>query len=175
MIGNSTGCNTITGQFTVHQPTWAADGLLDLFEVSFEQHCEGLEPALRGWLQVDAATPEPLLQMGVTLAKKGTVSAAGADPPRRRQWRGIPSNIPSNTAAALGLPSGLRLATKGRSSSTRFCSSKYAMLFRVITVSDGGGRAPAPALKQLPADQICSSGSSTVGAPKPSDAALRTG
>lgn len=50
--GDGRGCNTITGAFQVHSLTWASapDGGTTLtdFLASFEQHCEGGTPALRG-------------------------------------------------------------------------------------------------------------------------------
>ncbi|MGF9765118.1 hypothetical protein AAII07_59775, partial [Microvirga sp. 0TCS3.31] len=59
--GNGRGCNTLTGQFTVHEATYD-NGYLTSFRISFEQHCEGSTPALRGevsWRAVDTAAPTP--------------------------------------------------------------------------------------------------------------------
>ncbi len=46
--GNGRGCNTLTATFTIHELAYDPDGTLRTFRASFEQHCEGGEPALRG-------------------------------------------------------------------------------------------------------------------------------
>jgi hypothetical protein len=59
--GSGRGCNTLTGQFTVHEATYD-NGYLTGFRISFEQHCEGAVPALRGevsWRAVDPDAPTP--------------------------------------------------------------------------------------------------------------------
>ena len=59
--GSGRGCNTLTGQFTVHEATYA-NGYLTSFRISFEQHCEGMTPALRGelsWRAFDPKAPTP--------------------------------------------------------------------------------------------------------------------
>jgi len=45
--GDGRGCNTITGAFQVESIRWQGSALKD-FTASFEQHCEGGTPALRG-------------------------------------------------------------------------------------------------------------------------------
>lgn len=46
--GNGAGCNQVTGQFTITDFAYGADGALSRFTATFEQHCEGAGPALRG-------------------------------------------------------------------------------------------------------------------------------
>jgi VCBS repeat-containing protein len=46
--GNGRGSNTLTGHFTVTQAVYAADGTVLRFAATFEQHSEGLPPALTG-------------------------------------------------------------------------------------------------------------------------------
>ena len=55
--GSGRGCNTLTGQFTVHEATYD-NGILTGFRISFEQHCEGATPALRGELSWRALDPD---------------------------------------------------------------------------------------------------------------------
>ena len=60
--GEGHGCNTLTGQFTVVEATYNTDGSVRTFEVQFEQHCEGGQPALRGefdWRVGDHTAPAP--------------------------------------------------------------------------------------------------------------------
>jgi hypothetical protein len=54
IVGNGRGCDTITGQFTVLELTYNADGSLASLDVAFEQHCEGVTPALRGEFRFNA-------------------------------------------------------------------------------------------------------------------------
>jgi uncharacterized repeat protein (TIGR01451 family) len=77
--GEGRGCNTLTGSITVHSATYTA-GALSALDLSFEQHCEGAAPALRGrvaWIASDAtAPPGPLLPIPASL----WAPAAGATP-----------------------------------------------------------------------------------------------
>lgn len=75
---NGRGCNTLTGEFTVH------DAVFDLgpptpqvirFSVSFEQHCEGAVPALFGRFDFDAeapSVPEPRTALLIATALLGS-------------------------------------------------------------------------------------------------------
>ena len=59
--GTGRGCNTITGSFTVIEVAYKdGTGPVERFSATFEQHCEGGTPALRGWIAwraTDANTP----------------------------------------------------------------------------------------------------------------------
>src|SRR5439155_22233262 len=57
--GNGRGCNTLNGSFTVTWTDFAADGRLRSFGVTFEQHCEGATPALRGTFEFRAGDNTP--------------------------------------------------------------------------------------------------------------------
>src|SRR5437867_10215190 len=46
--GDGRGSNTLTGSFTVTQALYAADGTVLRFAATFEQHSEGMAPALTG-------------------------------------------------------------------------------------------------------------------------------
>ena len=52
-FGEGRGCNTLTGSFTVAAATYV-DNVLTAIDLTFEQHCEGGTPALRGSIQWDA-------------------------------------------------------------------------------------------------------------------------
>jgi len=54
--GTGRGCNTLTGSFVIREMVLGAGGTLDRFQASFEQHCEGRSPALRGDVSI-AANP----------------------------------------------------------------------------------------------------------------------
>lgn len=52
--GNGRGCNTLTGQFTVLETSFGPKGEVYRFRATFEQHCEGVIPALRGEILIVA-------------------------------------------------------------------------------------------------------------------------
>lgn len=57
--GDGRGCNELTGSFTVHEAAYV-DGILDRIRITFEQHCEGDDAALRGtlwWRSEDVVAP----------------------------------------------------------------------------------------------------------------------
>ena len=53
--GYGRGCNESTSRFTVNQLAFDPDGTLRTFQVTFEQHCEHAQPALRGTWTFNAA------------------------------------------------------------------------------------------------------------------------
>src|SRR5262249_102733 len=54
--GDGRGSNTLTGSFTVTQALYAADGTVLRFAANFEQHSEGMAPALTGTINYNAGT-----------------------------------------------------------------------------------------------------------------------
>jgi hypothetical protein len=46
--GSGRGCNVLSGRFVVLEAVYSASGTVDRFHATFEQHCEGATPALRG-------------------------------------------------------------------------------------------------------------------------------
>jgi len=46
--GDGRGCNTLSGQFTITDFAYGGDGSVQRLTATFEQHCEGGGPALRG-------------------------------------------------------------------------------------------------------------------------------
>jgi hypothetical protein len=74
--GEGRGCNELTGSFTVTEATFGGpdSSYIQDFVATFEQHCEGAEPALRGTISIhNPPAPEPL-ELGVGVAGDGTVS-----------------------------------------------------------------------------------------------------
>jgi len=69
--GDGRGCNTLGGRFEITTLTWASAGTVAVMDVLFEQHCEGMRPALRGevWVTTELGihkTP-PTAASSVTL------------------------------------------------------------------------------------------------------------
>lgn len=52
--GSGRGCNTLTGEFTVHELVASPSGTIERFSADFEQHCEGGAAALRGSVRYNA-------------------------------------------------------------------------------------------------------------------------
>jgi hypothetical protein len=57
--GDGRGCNTLTGQFDVNEISYASTGELLVFDATFEQHCEGADPALYGRIRIENPPPPP--------------------------------------------------------------------------------------------------------------------
>jgi hypothetical protein len=55
LSGMGHACNYVTATFTVEVVSYDAVGNLNRFRVSFEDHCEHAEPALRGTWDFTAA------------------------------------------------------------------------------------------------------------------------
>jgi hypothetical protein len=53
-ISGPLGCNILTGRFTVREIAYGAGNTIDSFWATFEQHCEGAEPALFGEIRFNA-------------------------------------------------------------------------------------------------------------------------
>jgi hypothetical protein len=54
VYGDGRGCNTLTGSFQVMEVTYGLDSDVTSFRATFEQHCEGASPALRGEIRFNA-------------------------------------------------------------------------------------------------------------------------
>ncbi|HET9181738.1 MAG TPA: putative Ig domain-containing protein [Candidatus Angelobacter sp.] len=52
--GDGAGCNTLTGSFTVLEISYGDGSTINSFDATFEQHCDGVTPALRGEIRFDA-------------------------------------------------------------------------------------------------------------------------
>ena len=71
--GDGRGCNTLTGSFEVLDAVFGTAGYVERFHATFEQHCEGASPALRGEVRIVNAPPPAPLEISVTL-NAGSVS-----------------------------------------------------------------------------------------------------
>lgn len=54
VAGDGRGCNTLTGSFTVLEISYGPNSTVNAFDATFEQHCEGATPALRGEIRFNA-------------------------------------------------------------------------------------------------------------------------
>ncbi|WP_280719850.1 hypothetical protein [Kitasatospora sp. MAP5-34] len=72
--GNSRGCNTLTGSFTVSKVLFGPYGYVQALDATYEQHCEGGAAALRGTVHIDNPAPPAVLDLGLGVAVAGTAS-----------------------------------------------------------------------------------------------------
>jgi hypothetical protein len=79
MFGNGTGCFTLTGSFAIDTIVFGPNGYVQQLDATYEQHCDGIEPALRGDVHITNPPPPPLLALGVHIARSGTVSGPAGD------------------------------------------------------------------------------------------------
>ena len=80
--GEGRGCNMLTGSFTVEKVVYSKRGVLESFNLSFEQHCEGATAALRGQIQ---------WTIHDTTVPPGPVS-----PPPPDLWSPAPGSVPAS-------------------------------------------------------------------------------
>jgi hypothetical protein len=72
------GCNRLSGSFTVLDATYGPDGYVQNFHATFEQHCEGNIPALRGEVQIaNTSPPPPPATVQITIDPAGELGAHG--------------------------------------------------------------------------------------------------
>lgn len=76
--GMGRGCNALTGSFTVSEAVFGPYGYVQSFHATFEQHCEGGGPALRGEVSVSNPPPPPPLTAQVTIGTSGQLGSHGS-------------------------------------------------------------------------------------------------
>jgi hypothetical protein len=59
IYGDGRGCNTLTGRFDVREIDYGTSDEILSFAADFEQHCEGMEPALLGAIRFNSDIPLP--------------------------------------------------------------------------------------------------------------------
>ena len=97
--GSGRGCNTVTGDFTVHQIATAADGSIAQLDVSFTQHCEGGPAALTGRARFRAVAPVS------PVASATSITATAAD--------GGQVSLSATVTGGAGTPTGQVTFTRG--------------------------------------------------------------
>lgn len=63
--GSGRGCNTLTGRFDIFAVSYDDQGVVTGLNASFEQHCEGATPALRGQLSYNMVAPMGVSTVGL--------------------------------------------------------------------------------------------------------------
>ena len=76
VFGSGRGCNTVTGRFDVLEAVYGAGGQVLRFAADFEQHCEGMEPALFGAVRYHSTIAAPPVQLPRARCTSRAVSLA---------------------------------------------------------------------------------------------------
>jgi Putative Ig domain len=71
VYGDGNGCNTTEGRFEVKQAVYDAGNTLIAFWATFEQHCEGTQPALFGEIRFNADIPVVVTAPAAIVASEG--------------------------------------------------------------------------------------------------------
>ena len=107
VTGNGRGCNISYGRFVIHEISFDAGGNLFRFAADFEQHCEGITPALFGAIRYNSARSStlpfdgdyPVYSLQMDAADHGYVSGPGIDCGAGRTT--CQSTYPANTTIVL--------------------------------------------------------------------------
>ncbi|MEV0118130.1 hypothetical protein AB0H77_33635 [Streptomyces sp. NPDC050844] len=97
LSGNGKGCSDLTGSFTVQDVVFGPRGYVQKLDATYEQHCSGSEPALRGEVHISNPPAPAELQLGVDVAAKGTVAGADGRPTVHGT---VTCNVPTDVSVA---------------------------------------------------------------------------
>jgi hypothetical protein len=106
--GEGRGCNELTGSFTITKAVFGPNGYVQAFDATFEQHCEGGDPAARGRVHISNAPPPRAAAPKPTATTKPRAATTSPRPattsPRAATTspRTTPTSEPSATAAGTG-------------------------------------------------------------------------
>jgi hypothetical protein len=72
--GNGRGCNTLTGRFEILEAKFGQNGYIEKLRFNYEQHCEGMTPALFGEVTINNPPPPPPLTVDITYAERANLN-----------------------------------------------------------------------------------------------------
>jgi hypothetical protein len=135
--GAGRGCNVLTGEFTVTDASFKEYGIVRSFAATFEQHCEGAAPALRGTFSYrvgDDAKPAPWMAGGTAATPAPGPATPGSSGPAPGGGGPDPCSASAFAAARV---------RPGTTRSNRIRGSRAAEVIRAgagnDTVRAGGG------------------------------------
>jgi hypothetical protein len=105
MSGNGRGCNMLTGSFAIENVTFGPNGYVQTLDATYEQHCEGAEPALRGDVHIANPPPPPALDFDIAVATSGTASTLNGNAT-------VQGTVTCNKAADVNLNGTIRQTVK---------------------------------------------------------------
>jgi hypothetical protein len=137
--GSGRGCNRVDGRFTVTDASYDTDGSMRTFGATFEQHCEGTAPALRGEFDFrvgDAAIPAPWMDPAAVAPAAGTAGASAA--PDNAGAGAAPQTATAGGAPAVRRPASASVPIAGRCAGARFRGAHVRVGSARRDVLDGG-------------------------------------
>jgi hypothetical protein len=108
LSGEGRGCNELTGTFTIIKAVFGSQGYVQTFDATFEQHCEGGDPAARGEIHISNSPPPPQAtpKHAATTSPHATPTGPHATPTGPHATptgpHATPTSTPSATAAGSG-------------------------------------------------------------------------
>lgn len=79
ITGDGRGCNTVSGSFEVRRLA-VSNGVITQLDLLYEQHCEGLPPALFGEIQIGLPRPSGLIASSTSITWPSAVHGAKDTP-----------------------------------------------------------------------------------------------
>lgn len=131
VYGDGRGCNTLTGRFEVKRIRYGPGSTIESFWATFEQHCEGALPALRGEIRYNI----PVATRFYTVTPCRVIDTRGPDGPS-----GGPALAPG-TSRSIPLPGVCGIPTSARSVSANLTVTR-ADSSGELRIGEGG--APVP-------------------------------
>jgi hypothetical protein len=132
VFGAGRGCNETTGRFTVLGVEYGLHGYLRSLHATFEQHCDGAAPALRGEIELVAPPPPPLLDVDLTFASSRT-SLDRVNTVRILGTIACSQNVPVSVSAEVTEAKDREAAIGGSSTSVQCSRSPTSWLIPVVS------------------------------------------
>ncbi|MFI7522273.1 hypothetical protein [Micromonospora globbae] len=106
LSGEGRGCNELTGSFTVSKAVFGPDGYVQAFDATFEQHCEGGNPAARGEVHISNRPPPSgaATKPSATTKPRATTASPRATTAKPRPTTASPPPATASPPPATGSP-----------------------------------------------------------------------
>jgi hypothetical protein len=101
LSGEGRGCNELAGSFTIIKAVFGPQGYVQIFDATFEQHCEGGAPAARGEIHISNPPPPPAAS-----PKRTATTSPRATPTSPRAATTSPNAMPTSSPSATASGSG---------------------------------------------------------------------
>jgi hypothetical protein len=156
VIGESRGCNTLTGSFRVKSISTSLSGALRYVSLSFVQHCEGGPAALRGTLDWhvptgDTAPPPPVSGLTAVRSTGGLgVALAWTNPTVSDYSHTVVRYLRATVAP--GSPNGSRFGYAGRGTAVTIPARDTVPITAAVYVVDRAGNVSPPSIVSVPAE-----------------------
>jgi hypothetical protein len=152
LSGNGRGCNQLTGKFKVTSIAFTSNATLRRFGATFEQHCEGEVPALRGTFEYRVPfgdTTAPGRVSNLQLAREGGFVRASWTNPTDADFKATIVRYLTGTTAPADPNSG-RLALAGAATSARIATAPGRAVSVAAFAVDSAGNFSRAAMATIP-------------------------